>query len=196
MVESDVKLRRKFNWYERLWRIIRYRLVIPQKRSRHAPEHIARGVMVGTVWAMTPTIGLQMMLVFITWVITRKLFKWDFSLINGLAWTWTTNVFTMLPVYFVFYITGQIMLGHFDDLAGYHQFLRLWEGGFHDSAGFWQSLVIWFDNLIIGWGVPLVIGSIPWAIVCGWAAYRLSYNFIIRHRERRQFKPAGPAAAE
>ncbi|MGY8991135.1 MAG: DUF2062 domain-containing protein, partial [Rhodospirillales bacterium] len=107
------------SWINGLNRLIRYRLLIPLKRSAHSPEYTARGVMVGMVWAMTPTVGIQMGLVFGTWLFTRKFFKWDFSLINGMAWTWTTNVFTLIPIYYTFYITGQLMMGRFDDLSGY-----------------------------------------------------------------------------
>ncbi len=104
--------------YEALGRMVRYRLVIPLKRSMHAPEYTARGVMVGLVWAMTPTVGIQMLAVLLTWLIARKLFKWDFSVFIGMAWTWSTNFVTAGPVYYLFYLTGQLMLGRIGETTG------------------------------------------------------------------------------
>ena len=141
--------------------------------------------MVGMVWAMTPTVGIQMGLVFGTWLFTRKFFKWDFSLINGMAWTWTTNVFTLIPIYYTFYITGQLMMGRFDDLSGYDSFIKLWDIAFDPNIGFSDTTIMWFDTLIRGWGLPMLIGSLPWAALLGWAAYVLSLRFVISYRERR-----------
>ena len=88
---------RRYTWAEGLRRLARYRLVVPLRRSIHSPEHTARGVMVGMVWAMTPTVGLQMPLVFVTWLVARRLFRWDFSVVIGMVWTWTTNLVTLVP---------------------------------------------------------------------------------------------------
>jgi len=177
--------RREFSWLERLNRVIRYRLHIPMKRSRHSPEFIARGVMVGMVWAMTPIIGLQMMAVFGTWLFTRKVFSWDFSLVNGLAWTWTTNVFTAIPVFYIFYITGQAMLGRLDDISGYENFRTAFEFADGTGTGFWDVVSGWFAGLAVGLGLPMTVGCIPWAILSGWLAYRMSLRFVVRYRVLR-----------
>ena len=127
MILRAVRRSRRTRW-ERFKRLLRYRLIVPLKRSHHhAPEYTARGVLVGLAWALTPTIGIQMGLSLVTWIVARRLFRWDFNLIVACAWTWTTNVVTMLPCYYVFYVTGQLMLGHFDDLSGYREFLGLWQ---------------------------------------------------------------------
>jgi hypothetical protein len=100
-------------------RLIRIRLIVPLLRSPHPPEYKARGVAVGLAWAMTPLVGIQMWLVFMTWVASRKFFKWDFSLPLAIAWTWLTNVFTMIPIYYIFYVTGQIIRWQVDSISGY-----------------------------------------------------------------------------
>ena len=144
--------------------------------------------MIGVIWAMTPTVGIQMPLVFATWVISKKLFKWDFSIINGMAWTWITNVFTLIPIYYIFYISGQIILGRFDDLTGYENFLNLWKMALNPNINFWDNTIIWYDSLLIGWGLPMLIGSLPWAVLSGWAAYILSLKFVIRYRKQQAKK--------
>lgn len=177
------------SWRGRLVRLFRYRLVVPLKRAHHhPPEHTARGVMVGLMWALTPTIGIQMALCLLTWLVARRLLRWDFSLIVACAWTWTTNVVTMLPVYYVFYVTGQLMLGRFDDLSGYHEFIALW----HRKVGSGDELgwLDYFRDLAVGWGLPLLIGSVPWSALGGWLGYAWSLRFVRRYREARRRRQA------
>ena len=165
--------------------MLRYRLVIPLKRSRHEPEHTARGVMIGVGWAMTPTVGVQMPIVFAHWIIARKLFNWDFHLVNGLAWTWLSNVFTLLPLYYLFFLTGQIMLFRIDDLTGYEGFLNLMDGVENVNLSDWNSMVGWFGTILKGWGVSMLVGSVPWAILSGWLSYVWSLAFVRNYRARK-----------
>lgn len=179
-------------WPERFGRLLRYRLIIPITRSTQPPEHSAKGVAVGLAWGLTPTIGIQMALCFFTWVITRKFFNWDFSVVIAMAWTWTTNVLTAFPCFYLFFITGQIILGRFDDLSGYDQFLTEWDAhvvenqemGYLESA--WQYTIL----LAKGWGVPLVIGCLPWSALGGFGGYYISLRFIRRHRAAKQRRRA------
>jgi len=141
--------------------MLRYRLQIPLMRSVHTPEYTARGVMVGIVWAMTPFFGIQMLLILLTWLVLSRIIGWEFSVINALAWVWVTNVFTVIPVFYVFYITGQMMLGHFDELSGYQNFKTLFTVLQNDSLGFWQLVLEWLKTLASDIGWPLLIGAIP-----------------------------------
>jgi uncharacterized protein (DUF2062 family) len=184
--------RKKRSGWARFMRMLRYRLVVPIKRSQHPPEYTARGVAIGLLWALTPTVGIQMPLCLITWAITEKLFRWDFSVIIAMAWTWVTNVVTLLPTYYLFYITGQLMLGHLNDLSGYNEFVKLWnsnvgEGGFGagGDSGFWADLWVYTVALVKGWGVPMLVGCIPWAVLGTWLGYVWSLRFVRRHREEK-----------
>jgi uncharacterized protein (DUF2062 family) len=184
--------RRKRNGWSRFLRLLRYRLVVPIKRSHHPPEYTARGVGVGLLWALTPTVGIQMPLCLITWAITKRLFKWDFNVIIAMAWTWVTNVVTLLPTYYVFYVTGQLMLGKFDDLSGYNEFVSLWnanvgEEGFGagGGGGFWEELWVYTVALVVGWGLPMLLGCIPWALLGTWGGYVWSLRYVRRHREEK-----------
>lgn len=177
--------RRKHGWRERLRRVLRYRLQVPIKRSTHSPEHIARGVMIGTVWAASPLFGAQMLMVFLTWLGSRKLFNWDFSLINGLAWTWTTNVFTVIPFYYTCYATGQVLLGRMDDIGGYRSFQSVFSLMNRDDQTAFESMDLLFGTLWSNIGLPLTVGSIIWAIAGGWIAYMLTLGFVQRYREHR-----------
>ena len=84
--------------FQRLKRMARYRLVTPLQRSRHPPGYVARGVSAGLFWAMTPTIGIQMPMVLVHWLMVRKIPQWDFNLIHAWAWTWVTNFVTTMRI--------------------------------------------------------------------------------------------------
>ncbi len=176
--------RRKQGVWNRLVRLSRYRLIVPILRSKHPPEYTARGVAVGLAWAMTPLVGIQMYLVFMTWLIARKLFKWDSSLIVGLAWTWVTNVFTMVPTYYVFYITGQVMLGNWDDISGYKSFANAYLQTFDADMSTWETIQMYTVMIVKDWGVAMAVGSLPWAALGGWVGYRFGLVYARRRAER------------
>ena len=91
------------------------RIIAPMVANRNLPGHSARGSAFGLFISFTPTVGIQMPLVFILWVLTRWFKKeWDFSLPIAIAWTWVSNVATMVPLYYLFLVTGRIMLGRWD----------------------------------------------------------------------------------
>jgi uncharacterized protein (DUF2062 family) len=184
--------RQRAGWLTGLERLIRYRLHVPLKRSRQTPAIIARGVMVGTVWACTPLFGLHMLGAFLTWVAARKLFGWDFSLIIALAWTWVTNVFTVLPAYYLFYLTGQVMLGRLAEGAeagqGFAAIAAQMKAA--EEQSLWEALSLWISSLVSNVGLPLSVGWIPWSVLFGWIAYRLTHGFVVQHRKRRARRQA------
>lgn len=177
---------RRHTFLERLRRVLHYRLVIPLKRSRHPPEHSAMGVAVGLFWAFTPLVGIQMYLCLMTWLPFRYFKRLDFSLIIAFAWTWVSNVFTMFPLYYGFYVTGQVMMGHWEDLSGYHAFVANWDAVFLADVGFWESLVQFTTLVARDQGLSMLIGCLPWAIGFGWLGYVWSLRFVRHRREERR----------
>ena len=180
--------RRKYSWWERVKRVVKYKLVIPIKRSKHPPEFTARGVAIGIAWALTPSIGIQMVFCFITWLVAKKIFKWDFSVLIAMAWTWTTNVVTAIPCFYLFFVTGQIILKGFEDLSGYEQFSRQWDAMVRQGSEMSYFESLWKEMSIAAevWGVPLLIGCLPWSVFGGLSGYYLSLRFIRRHRVAKQ----------
>ncbi|MBK8159332.1 MAG: DUF2062 domain-containing protein [Rhodospirillaceae bacterium] len=166
-------------------RLLRYRLIMPLLRSRHAPEHTARGTAIGIMWGFTPSIGIQMPAVFLTWVIARRMFNWDFNLVLALAWTWISNFVTALPLYYLLYVTGQIMFGRWYDLSGYESFLSLWQGSFSADQSLLEQLAMLGRVLVLDWGIAMAVGSVPWAAGMGLLGYHYSLQFVRAHRQRR-----------
>jgi hypothetical protein len=169
---------------KKLNRLVHFRLVIPLMRSPHTPEYTARGVMVGLFWAFTPLIGVQMYLVFLSWLVARRKPDWDFSLLVSLAWTWVTNVFTLIPTYYLFYVTGEILLGRTGTITGYDHFAHAWQAAL-EAEGFIGPIVAYARTIASEQGVPMLVGSIPYAFGMGWLGYRWSLKFIIRLRKAR-----------
>ena len=170
----------------KLARILKYRLLIPILRSNAPPVETARGVAVGLVSAMNPFVGIQMVLVGAFWTL-QKLFlpHWKFNLIAALAWTWVTNIFTVPIVYYIFLITGRLMLGRWKELLGFDEFAQRLEkilsiGGGGVTAA-WDITIA----MIALWGIPLFIGCIPWAIISGLIGYYWTLSYKEGRRRRR-----------
>ena len=178
----------KYSLWQRIKRLLRLKLIIPLLRSPHPPEYKARGVAVGMAWAMTPLVGIQMWLVFMTWVIAKKVFKWGFSMPLALAWTWVTNVFTMIPIYYIFYVTGQIMRGDIHDISGYGKLSGILHETFLSDLEFTQKWGLFFKLLAQDYGVSMMLGALPWAIALSILSYRFTIRFEQKRLERRKAK--------
>ena len=163
------------SFYEQMKKITHQKLIEPIIHSKLSIEEKARGVAVGLAWAMTPLVGIQMVTVTLTWMIAKKL-KWHFSLPLALAWTWVTNVVTLVPVYYVFYIVGQILRGRWTELTGYESIGRLIENVFLSDASFWDKTKEFIMLFVEDWGVSMFLGCIPFVI----GGYIIGYRITIR----------------
>lgn len=158
-------------------------------RGRHSPEHAARGVSIGVLVAMTPTVGVQMPIVALLWFAVRAAFPvWDFNLIAALAWTWVTNIFTVPPVYYLFYLTGRLMMGVGGPGHGFDSFSAILEETLSADAGWFETLWIYTLGLFRRFGVPMFVGCLPWALLSAWLGYRWSLGLIVRLRAARDRK--------
>ncbi len=172
-----------------LKRTFRWRLVLPLIRSRHAPEHSARAVAVGLFWAFTPTFGVQMALCCLHWWVSRTFLGRDFNVVVAMAWTWVTNVFTVGPVYYACFLIGQVLLGNWSDLTGYRGFaeflhtLRGAAGVVPFDGNPWHAF---FRSVVRGWGLSIVVGSVPVAVLAHVLGYQLSLRAVRRWRRRRR----------
>lgn len=175
----------KRGFLERMGRLSRLKLLIPLRRSPHAPEYSARGVAVGMFWALTPLVGIQMYLCLMTWLIAKPSRNLRFSLVIACAWTWVTNVFTMLPIYYMFYATGQVMRGEWDNITGYETFLHSWHAAFANGTGVWQATLDLLELLALEVGLSMGIGCLPYAIFGAWLSYKLSLKYIRRRRRKK-----------
>ncbi len=155
-------------------------------RGKHPPEYTARGVMLGSMAAMTPTFGMKMLIVSVLWVLVRTVRPaWDFNLVVALAWTWINNVFTAAPIYYLLLVTGRLMMGYWDGLGGYQQFRDQLASLLQIDAAWYEAIWLYVWRIFQLWGVPMFVGSIPWATASGWLGYRWSLQLIREFRVRR-----------
>jgi uncharacterized protein (DUF2062 family) len=167
------------------------KLIDPLYRSKHPPEYAARGVLFGLLIALTPTVGVQMPIVFGIWLLVRRLRpNWGFSLVIALAWTWVTNVFTAPPLYYLYIVSGRILLGHWDDMQGYAVFAERLSSTMPSNAGWVETAWLYVVNLFEIFGVSLFVGCLPWMVFGAWAGYVWSLGLLVRMQRMRERRVA------
>lgn len=180
---------RHTGFWQRLKRLVRFRLIMPALRGNHPPEYAARGIMIGVVCGMMPMIG-QSWVVLVVWIVGRRLFRWEFSPILAMLWTWISNPLTAVPMFYGFYVTGQFMRGRWYDLSGFAGFADLWRNTLNGDQSFLEQLKIICQVLLNDWGIAMWLGFLPWAVLAAYLSYKLSLKLLIGHRARRQARHA------
>ncbi|MCP5370826.1 MAG: DUF2062 domain-containing protein [Hyphomicrobiales bacterium] len=179
---APVPPRRRRSAWARLRRGLRLRLVIPIRRSPHPPEYTARGVGVALFWAFTPLFPVQTYLLGLTWLAARRARRLDFHPLVAFAWIWVTNALNIVPVYFLFYLTGQVLLGRWDDLAGYAAFAAHWHAAVPDGAGLWDTITAVAGGVLRQQGAALGVGCLPYALGGAWLGYAGTLRVLRRRR--------------
>jgi uncharacterized protein (DUF2062 family) len=128
-------------------------------------------------WGLTPTVGLQTIEIVGTWFIARKVLRADSSLVQALIWVWVNNPLTMVPMYYVFYLTGLWLTGASSGATGYESFLAIWDRP--DAS--WSELV---TSVAATVGLPTLLGSVPYATLGAFFSYRWTVAVVRRRRAR------------
>jgi uncharacterized protein (DUF2062 family) len=152
-------------------------LIVPVFRSPHTAAYTARGVANGVFWGFTPTIGLQTFEILGTWLIAKKVFGRDSSLVQAMVWVWVNNPLTVAPMYYAFYLTGLWMLGQTESAAGYDAFGNLLSD---DGTGWYVRL----SRIAESMGLPLLIGCVPYAAGGAAVSYYWSRSIVSRRKAR------------
>ena len=174
--------------FRRASRYVRDRLITPMLRARHAPEYAARSVLVGVVCGLMPILG-QSTIVLAVWLVARR-FNWGFNVVIAALWTFISNPLTTAPMFYGFYVTGQVMMGNWDDLSGFERFKTVIKDLISDQLGIWDQIGILFRMLFLDWGLAMWVGFVPWAILCGWLGYRWSLKVVLAYRALREKRMA------
>ncbi|MBI2253388.1 MAG: DUF2062 domain-containing protein [Proteobacteria bacterium] len=172
------------------YRLLRYRFMLPLLRSHHPPEFAARGTALGLILAFTPTIGLHTIIAGALWAVTVRAPKLHFSLILALAWTWASNPLTALPIYYLLYVTGQLMFGHWGHFSGYADFALLARDLHDGNHTLLQDIELLTKILLEDWGLTMLVGSIPWAALVGGLGYWGSLKFVEAYRREKAARRA------
>lgn len=174
-----------------LAKVVYDHLVQPFAESSAPISHISRGAAIGMFVAMTPTVGIQMYIVGAIWILLRSLIRFHFNLPIAVALVWISNPVTVVPIYYVFLLTGNIMLGlDLSQSMDFSEFQQLFVQARQDPAvdmseALLSSLMLMFWRF--GW--PMAVGSLVWAAPLAILAYpfttiaMLKYRGLIARRE-------------
>lgn len=135
---------------------MRKKVIVPMSRSYKNPAYLARSNAIGMGLAFAPFPG-QVPVVLALWMLLRRT-KYRFSLAISVAWTFISNVFTNLPLFYLYYLTGAYFRQ--DETAfSYAELKELFANGIFQAAG--------------EIGVNILYGSLLYMLVFGVFGYYL-----------------------
>jgi len=157
MTDKQKPPRAKFKWYSSPRDIIRYLLGLDD--THHA---IALGTTIGVFVGMTPTVGIQMILVMVVAFLAKPFFH--FNRVAALITVYISNPVTMVPIYYLDYKVGTLFFESRHTVEDFQQILH-----YNGFAEWWQTIVALFVDV----GMPLLVGSLIVASVCAAPTYPL-----------------------
>ena len=168
---------------KKLVKIIKEKFINPVLHSTAPVPEVSLGVAVGVFLGLTPTVGVQMYLVAMVWTIYRYIFKKHFSLPVGVAMVWISNPFTMVPLYYIFLLTGYWLLGT-KNVLSYEIFTeKLSLISEKDETS--QMIIEGTQFLLIDLGWPMIVGSILYAFFGFVISYFIAFSILTSHRKSK-----------
>lgn len=150
------------------------------------PHSIALGAAIGMFIGLTPTVGIQMLLVMLVAFLTARLFY--FNRVAALLTVYISNPLTMVPLYWFNYKLGLLLV--LSDEVSRDAF-----GGMlkYEGAREWWDTVL---ALVLDIGWPLLVGSAIVATIGGLLTYPLMRVLLQSiHQERQTVTPMPRQAA-
>ena len=146
-----------------------------------SPHRIALGVAIGTFVAVTPTWGIQMLLVVgIAWLMRA-------NKVAGVPVVWVTNPATTVPIYSFCYLVGQWLVGG----PGLAEIKHILAGPVNADLGWWELAQEWGKLMLLAaW--PLWVGCVVVGLAAGAIAYVIVYYTIAAYRRHRTLHHAPP----
>jgi len=136
-----------------------------------SPHAIALGTAIGMFVGMTPTVGIQMILVVAIAAVTRHLFH--FNRAAGLITVYISNPITILPLYAAFYYVGTLLVDAPLTPAEFQeQFENALDRGWLDPLRFIFSEVAW----------PMIAGSLLIATATALPTYPIVRRLVVTKR--------------
>ena len=150
-----MKQKRDIHWWSSPRTLLRAILMLDD--SSHS---IALGTAVGMFIGMTPTVGIQMILVVLFAFCTSRFLR--FNRTAALITVYVSNPITAVPIYWFNYKVGALFIaGSFS----YDTFAKVLE--FSGFVEWWETIVALFVEI----GAPLIVGSLIVASLSACIAY-------------------------
>lgn len=163
----------------------------PRELLRHilglddTQHSIALGTTIGMFVGMTPTVGVQMIIVAILAFLTKPFFH--FNRVAALITVYISNPVTLVPIYYFDYKVGTIFFESHYTIEDFRHILH-----FEGFVGWWHAIV----ELFVDVGVPLIVGSLVVATVCAAVTYPMMRCLLKRFHRRQRAEPRQPSAPE
>ena len=135
---------------------------------------IALGTSIGMLIGMTPTVGIQMVIVMVFAFLTHRLFR--FNRVAAILTVYVSNPVTIVPIYYMLYwvgkqfVGGEVTRGQFTSLLNYEGF-----------EGWWNAVT----GLLFDIGTPLIVGTLIVAPVCGLVTYPIMRRLLQLFRKEQ-----------
>ena len=166
-------------WWTRFKRIVRYYFlrIIRQGASAHS---IALGVALGVFIGALPIIPLQTAAVLVLAFVFRA------NKISAVICTTYTNVFTLVPFYALFYLTGAMTIKLFGFSVA-HQNLSLHELMVYFRTLFHPEDTTMREMLAHGWRffMVMLLGGVILGVPASFGSYFLTRLAVLGYRRRR-----------
>ena len=166
---GDAPAERKLKWWSSPKTLFHYVLGLDD-----TPHQIALGVAVGAFWGMTPTVGVQMLLVLGFYYLCKPLFA--FNVKASLVTVYISNPLTMLAIYWFDYEVGTLFVAGDltkSELAAVLEYSSL--------AEWWETV----RDLVLRVGWPMLIGSAVVGTVCALVSYPVTRWLVVKWRGRK-----------
>jgi len=142
---------------------------------------IALGTAIGMFIALTPTVGIQMLIVICFAFLTRPLFR--FNQFAALITVYVSNPLTIVPIYWFDYKVGTYYVG---GSMTQNDFARILE--FEGFSGWWETV----KQLLLEVGSPLIIGSLIVATFFSLVTYPILLRLVMHFQK---LEPSAPTDA-
>ncbi len=182
------------------------RLIEPFLLQQASVEEVAWGSSVGILTALLPIFGVQLYVALGLWLISRRALGRTFNLPVCFAVSWAMNPFTVVPIYYVYYLTGDTV---WDAVTvptpdwTFAQFGEMFQSAIAPAGGkWWERFFGGMGVLFDYFGWPIILGSVLWAVPASVFAYVATRWGLARYRRRRNARSptaagtAGPAETD
>lgn len=142
-------------------------------------EHsIAMGTAVGMLIGMTPTVGIQMIIVMCVAFISRPFFQ--FNRVAALVTVYISNPLTVVPIYYGLFRIGAVFTGGSIERSRFSEILN-----YDGFEGWWSAITALFVDI----GTPLLVGTLIVAPISGLLTYPVMRYLLARLRKQRRLNP-------
>ena len=164
-------------------KLITEKLINPVLHSNAPVSEVSLGVAFGVFLGLTPTVGVQMYLVALVWIIYRYIFCRHFNLTVGVAMVWISNPLTMVPLYYLFLVTGYRLLETQNGIS--YELFTEYLGHISSTEGTWEMIIAGASFLLVDLGWPMIIGSLVYAVPGFIISYFMTKRIVTSHRKSK-----------